>query len=166
VLAVIDLDYFKRINDTYGHMAGDRVLQAFARRAQRWLPDGALFGRLGGEEFGIYLPDCSEEDDSVRLEVLRADVEALEIAFLGNTIKLTTSIGLASVAEAGIDFDHLMAGADNALYMAKHEGRNRLKAFHPTLRIQKIVEAGKASRVSLSQKRVSRLSVRSHSNRR
>lgn len=161
VLAVLDLDYFKKVNDTYGHMAGDRVLQSFAYRVSSELSPGMVFGRLGGEEFGLFLPDCSEAAAAEFLETVRAAVEALDIRFNGNVLKVTASIGAASTAEAGLDFDHLMAGADNALYVSKRQGRNRICLFSLSMRLENIVEAGRETRLGLSKKRVSRISVRS-----
>jgi diguanylate cyclase (GGDEF)-like protein len=164
-LALLDLDFFKKINDTYGHMAGDKVLQSFAAHVSGRLRPGMAFGRLGGEEFGLFLPDCSEGEAIEFLEELRAGVEALEIRFNGNVLKATTSIGVAGIEEAGHDFDHLMAGADNALYIAKDCGRNRVSVFRLAMRLEKIVEGGRESRLSLGKHRVSRLSVRSRPGR-
>lgn len=160
-LAVLDLDYFKRINDTYGHMAGDKVLQSFARHVSSKLEPGMVFGRLGGEEFGLFLPDRDETEVAAFLEGLRQGVEALQIRFNGNILRITTSIGAASIEEAGMDFDHLMAGADNALYLAKNDGRNRVRRFHLAMRLEKIIEGSEESRVTLVKRRVSRVSVRS-----
>lgn len=165
MLALLDLDYFKKINDTYGHMAGDRVLQSFAHFVLSRLKPGMVFGRLGGEEFGLFLSDCSEAEAADFLEELRAGVEALDIGFNGNVLKVTTSIGVAGVAEAGLDFDHLMAGADNALYICKNQGRNRICFFTLAMRLEPIVEGGQESRVSLSKKRLSRIAVRSRPGR-
>jgi diguanylate cyclase (GGDEF)-like protein len=164
-LALLDLDFFKKINDTYGHMAGDKVLQAFAAHISGRLRPGMAFGRLGGEEFGLFLPDCCEAEAIDFLEDLRAGVAALEIRFNGNVLKVTTSIGVAGVEEAGLDFDHLMAGADNALYIAKANGRNRVSAFRLAMRLETIVEGGQESRLSLSKRRLSRLAVRSRPGR-
>ncbi|MFM2279156.1 MAG: hypothetical protein RLZZ444_1387, partial [Pseudomonadota bacterium] len=166
VLAVLDLDYFKKVNDTYGHMAGDKVLAAFGAHVSSRLPADALFGRLGGEEFGLFFPNCSAEQAYAELDAIRAEIEALDIVFMGAILRISTSIGMTTIEDAGLDFDNLMAAADNALYIAKGEGRNRVCQFHPAQRLQKIVEAGEDSRVSLSKRRVSRLSVRSHSNKR
>lgn len=164
-LAVLDLDFFKKINDTYGHMAGDKVLQSFAYHVSSRLRDGMRLGRLGGEEFGLFIPDCSKPDAVAFLEDLRASVEALEIRFNGNVLKVTTSVGAASIDEAGFDFDHLMAGADNALYLAKEQGRNCVCFFSLPMRLHRIVEGGHDTRVSLAKKRVSRVSVRSRPGR-
>lgn len=161
VLAIIDLDFFKSVNDCYGHMGGDRVLQAFGGFVQERLGPGMVFGRLGGEEFGIYLPDLELSEAREFLDALRGDVEALPIPFMGSPIRITISIGAASVRDVGVDFDHLMAAADGALYLAKEEGRNRLRTFLPTMRLHKIVEEGSETRLGMSEQRLSRMMVRS-----
>jgi diguanylate cyclase (GGDEF)-like protein len=160
-LAVIDLDYFKKINDTYGHMAGDKVLNAFARRVAGKIETGMIFGRLGGEEFGLYLPSAGKEETMAFLHDLRVEIESLAIDFLGQKIGLTCSIGVAHMDEVGSEFDHLLAAADIALYVAKEEGRNTLKMFAPAMRLRKVVEGEEASRLSLSPNRLSRIQVRS-----
>jgi diguanylate cyclase (GGDEF)-like protein len=161
VLAIIDLDFFKSVNDCYGHLGGDRVLQAFGGFVQERLGAGMVFGRLGGEEFGIYLPDFELSDAREFLDALRGDVEALPIPFMGSPIRITISIGAASVRDVGVDFDHLMAAADGALYLAKEEGRNRLRTFLPTMRLHKIMEEGAETRLGMSEQRLSRMMVRS-----
>ena len=160
VLAAIDLDFFKSINDSFGHMGGDRVLQTFGAHVAARLGPDMVFGRLGGEEFGIFIPGMSETEAGDFLEALRADIEALEIPFMGNPIRITISIGVASIRDTGPDFDHLMAAADSALYIAKDEGRNRLRFFSLAMRMTRIVEAGMESRVGLSETRLSRAGVR------
>ena len=102
----------------------------------------------------------SETEAGDFLEALRADIEALEIPFMGNPIRITISIGVASIRDTGPDFDHLMAAADSALYIAKDEGRNRLRFFSLAMRMTRIVEAGAESRVGLSETRLSRAGVR------
>jgi diguanylate cyclase (GGDEF)-like protein len=159
-LAVIDLDHFKSINDSFGHMGGDRVLQTFGAYVTQRLEQGMVFGRLGGEEFGIFMPDRSDREAGEFVESLRAGVEALEIPFMGNPMRVTISVGLASVRDAGVDFDHLMAAADSALYIAKEEGRNRLRFFSIAMRMHRIVESGTESRVGLAESRLSRTGVR------
>ena len=160
VLAVIDLDFFKSINDSFGHMGGDRVLQTFGAYIANRLGPGMIFGRLGGEEFGIFIPDMTDRQAGEFLEMIRSGVEALEIPFMGNPIRVTISVGVASVRDAGLDFDHLMAAADSALYIAKDEGRNRLRFFSLAMRMHRIVEGDQESRVGLSDSRLSRAGVR------
>jgi diguanylate cyclase (GGDEF)-like protein len=161
VLAVIDLDFFKSINDCYGHLGGDRVLQAFGQFVKERLELGMVFGRLGGEEFGLFLPEREMSQAREFLERLRADVEAMQIPFMGSPIRVTISLGAASVREVGIDFDHLMAAADAALYIAKDEGRNRLRSFNLSMRLHQVLEDGSEMRLGLAEQRLSRLNVRS-----
>ena len=161
VLAIIDLDFFKSVNDCYGHLGGDRVLAAFGKFVNERLGPGMEFGRLGGEEFGIFLPDVEASEARAWLETLRGDVEAMQIPFMGSPIRITISIGAAAVREAGIDFDHLMAAADGALYLAKEEGRNRLRMFSLSMRMHQIVEDGAEMRLGLTEQRLSRMNIRS-----
>lgn len=161
VLAIIDLDFFKSVNDCYGHLGGDRVLQAFGKFVNERLEPGMIFGRLGGEEFGLFLPGKELSAAREFLEQVRADVEAMQIPFMGSPIRITISIGAASVREVGIDFDHLMASADSALYLAKEEGRNRLRTFSLTMRMHQILEDGSETRLGLTEQRLSRMNIRS-----
>lgn len=161
VLAIIDLDFFKSVNDCYGHLGGDRVLGAFGKFVNDRLDPGMVFGRLGGEEFGIFLPDVEASQAREWLDKLRADVEAQQIPFMGSPIRITISIGAAAVREAGVDFDHLMAAADGALYMAKEEGRNRLRMFSLSMRMHQILEDGNEMRLGLTEQRLSRVNIRS-----
>ena len=121
-VAQLDLDFFKSINDQYGHEAGDRVLQAFAKLAQRYF-DQALFARMGGEEFALLLPDCDIDRAYAQLEGFRQQVETLPVEYGDITLQLSCSIGLS---EQGETLDDLLRHADDALYQAKHEGRNRV----------------------------------------
>lgn len=161
VLAVIDLDFFKSINDCYGHLGGDRVLQAFGGFVNERREPDMVFGRLGGEEFGLFLPEVEMSQARQFLEGLRADVEAMQIPFMGSPIRVTISLGAASVREVGIDFDHLMAAADGALYIAKDEGRNRLRTFNLSMRLHQVLEDGSEIRLGLAEQRLSRINVRS-----
>ena len=161
VLAIIDLDFFKSVNDCFGHLGGDRVLQAFGKFVNERLESGMVFGRLGGEEFGLFLPDREMSQAREFLEQVRADVEAMQIPFMGSPIRITISIGAASVREAGVDFDHLMAAADGALYLAKEEGRNRLRTFSLSMRLHHVAEGGGETRLGLTEQRLSRVNIRS-----
>jgi diguanylate cyclase (GGDEF)-like protein len=165
VLAVIDIDFFKSVNDCYGHLGGDRVLQAFGRFIDERLQPGMVFGRLGGEEFGIFLPGMEASEARVWLDELRAGVEAMQIPFMGSPIRITISLGAAAIREAGLDFDHLMAAADGALYIAKQEGRNRLRVFTLSMRLHQITEDNAEMRLGLAQQRLSRVNVRSRPGR-
>ena len=125
---VIDLDHFKRINDTYGHAAGDVVLQAVAERLHRETRISDLAARFGGEEFLILMPETSSEGATVAAEKLRAACEAEPVFYASPegaiTIPLTCSIGAASWRPGMGEPPDLFDEADRALYEAKRRGRN------------------------------------------
>jgi diguanylate cyclase (GGDEF)-like protein len=124
---MIDIDHFKRINDGHGHAVGDMVLKAFAATCAAALPESAIFGRLGGEEFAIALPDTPQAAALALAETLRAAVAALTIATHdGHDIAFTASIGLALMDAQDADVDAVLKRCDEALYRAKREGRNRV----------------------------------------
>lgn len=124
-LALFDLDHFKRINDTYGHQAGDAVLIAFAGVCQTLIPAAGIFGRTGGEEFmaGIAVGDVREA--ALVTEAIRQAFSAARIETEKGPISATVSIGIATAPAAKVDLDQLMSNADRALYKAKARGRNR-----------------------------------------
>ena len=126
VLLLFDIDHFKRINDAFGHATGDAVLQAFCRLATDRLPAGALFARLGGEEFGCLLTGTGTVDGYYAAEYLRNALALRPLKVDANCFRVTVSIGLATTAECGRDLQALMSGADAALYRAKRAGRNRV----------------------------------------
>lgn len=126
-VVVIDLDHFKRINDTYGHAAGDAVLIRIVALCQTHLRSIDVFGRLGGEEFGLVLPECSLGDAMAIVERIRA---AIATTLFDEQIvegAISASFGLASSDGNGYVLPALMAKADAALYQAKHRGRNRIE---------------------------------------
>ncbi|MCO6178568.1 GGDEF domain-containing protein [Ciceribacter sp. RN22] len=125
-IALLDLDHFKRVNDTYGHGAGDKVLCAFVAMVQDILPQDAVFGRLGGEEFAVYLPARNRGEAHAVCERLRRAAEALPVDWKGNRLTLTVSIGLCGDVPAGVDLGVVLGLADRALYAAKRNGRNRI----------------------------------------
>jgi diguanylate cyclase (GGDEF)-like protein len=126
-ILLLDLDFFKRVNDTWGHPAGDAVLKNVAVVANRTVRATDLVGRLGGEEFIVLLPQTTLEAARRLAEKLRANLEQSAILWEGQRITSTASIGLASTtASEHLDFDHLYNQADKALYMAKERGRNRV----------------------------------------
>ncbi|WP_319531556.1 GGDEF domain-containing protein [uncultured Cohaesibacter sp.] len=128
VLAVLDLDHFKSVNDSFGHNAGDEVLSDFAKVVTRHLPADALFGRMGGEEFAIFLPSGHHQVRGF-LEAIRADVEVAGFEHKGTPIPITISIGFVTVKQAGNEFNLLFTAADSALYAAKQNGRNCVRKF-------------------------------------
>lgn len=127
-LMVLDLDFFKQINDGYGHAAGDSALKAFAAAATDCLRGMDVLGRLGGEEFGILLPSTAVDQSESVAERIRAAVAKIAIDTEFGTVRFTTSIGVAQSQESDESVDVLLARADVALYAAKAGGRNRVVA--------------------------------------
>jgi diguanylate cyclase (GGDEF)-like protein/PAS domain S-box-containing protein len=138
-VAILDIDHFKRLNDHYGHAAGDAALKAFVDRVARTLRKGDVLGRLGGEEFGIVLYGAEEETLMALLERVRSDVAALSVSHEGEPLRFTVSIGASfwqpgdtvlAVAPGAADhsatIEAVMHAADEALYEAKGSGRNRV----------------------------------------
>jgi diguanylate cyclase (GGDEF)-like protein len=126
-LAILDLDYFKRINDRYGHPAGDAVLQAVATEAMRFCRSHDLVARIGGEEFCVIFGGATMTDAETAADRLRQAIRALRIPVDGGqTITVTASIGLAEIVP-GTAAAEILKRADTALYEAKRQGRDRLR---------------------------------------
>ncbi len=125
VMAILDLDHFKQINDTHGHQAGDHVLQETALLLRSNLRQNDLLARLGGEEFALLLA-ADQGTAAALLERLRAQMELNRCRFEGRLLGATVSIGAAGSLHFGYHLDHLTATADAALYQAKAKGRNGL----------------------------------------
>ncbi len=125
LLAQLDIDHFKPINDRYGHATGDRALQAFAGTVRASVRDTDVLARWGGEEFVLMLSDTSAEHARDLLERIRQAVQALEIAHSAGSLQLTVSIGIAQHL-SGDTLEHTLERADQALYHAKALGRNRV----------------------------------------
>jgi len=125
-LISIDLDHFKQINDTHGHAIGDAVLKHTVAICKQHLRPADLFGRLGGEEFGILLLDCSRDDGSLIAHRIRKAIDATPIDVDGRVVSFSASIGLVSTDSCGYELQQLCAEADSALYRAKRTGRNRV----------------------------------------
>jgi diguanylate cyclase (GGDEF)-like protein len=123
---MLDIDHFKKVNDTYGHQAGDQILQGFAGRCLKAVREGDMVGRYGGEEIVILLPE-TDRDLAVRVaERLGASVAEKPVQTTQGEITVTVSIGVAAQDENTPHFEALIARADQALYIAKHKGRNRV----------------------------------------
>ena len=130
-VAMIDIDHFKRVNDTYGHDAGDLVLKALTRLAHEFLAtntklNSPLFARLGGEEFLFLLPGAGAQTCLEIAESFRLEVASLKIELPGANLNITISIGTASYHADDSDIDAVLKRADTALYAAKAQGRNRV----------------------------------------
>lgn len=119
-VALIDIDHFKDVNDTFGHVAGDEVLREVSGALARSVRDVDLVSRYGGEEFAIVLPNCASAGALTVIERVRAAV-----ACLGGVAKVTVSAGIATAAGEGTEGDSLIAAADEALYESKRAGRDR-----------------------------------------
>jgi diguanylate cyclase (GGDEF)-like protein len=127
-LVLLDLDHFKRINDTHGHPTGDAVLRQFAEIARAYLRKSDLLVRFGGEEFCVLLPGEDEAGALVVADRIRAAVESASIPVGDQAIRVTSSAGVAAIrpdAERGLPW--LIRAADDALYRAKNAGRNRVE---------------------------------------
>lgn len=125
-IAMLDIDHFKKLNDTYGHEIGDRVLQAVgAKLARRLDGSGHLLARLGGEEFSVLMLGLDVDKGAALCETLRSEIESLRVAVDDQDLSVTISIGLAEIAGRE-SFSNYLAAADQLLYLAKSYGRNRV----------------------------------------
>jgi diguanylate cyclase (GGDEF)-like protein len=130
-LAMLDIDRFKLVNDTYGHQAGDRVLEQIGRIMQRQMRPSDLIARYGGEEFAVLLPETSLPEAAAALERLRLAIGQCQTAIAQRaTIRVSVSIGVAQWRERW-SLDELVQAADGALYAAKQAGRNRIELAAP-----------------------------------
>ena len=123
---MFDLDFFKKINDRFGHATGDRALQLFAETASANLRATDIIGRLGGEEFAAVLPASTLAAAAVAAERVRSAFEKAAVEIDDHPVKGTVSIGAAAAINPDSDIDELLALADKALYAAKKDGRNRV----------------------------------------
>lgn len=126
---MMDLDYFKAINDTYGHSAGDQVIKEFSGMMAREFRGTDITGRMGGEEFAVVMLYADRETARLKAEGLRSEVETFVFRHDGEQMHLTVSIGIAVLNGDIDDFDMLLSQADQALYQAKDRGRNRIVVF-------------------------------------
>ena len=124
---MLDIDHFKRINDQYGHQGGDQVLQIFAEACQEIIRSTDVMGRVGGEEFALLLPDTPMRAAFNLAERLRERINKYPYLAGDMLIEVTASLGVAELQRDDADFKALLQRADEALYGAKHAGRNRVK---------------------------------------
>ena len=125
-LALLDLDHFKKINDTLGHEAGDKALIAAVEAVKKVVKRGDIFGRLGGEEFVVVMRDCDREEAGKRGDEIRLAVAGAGFLHAGkHPVNFTVSVGVA-VIDPSCDFQTLVNRADEALYVAKNSGRNKV----------------------------------------
>lgn len=144
-----DLDHFKAVNDTYGHLAGDEALKVFGDLIRRSYRGSDIPCRYGGEEFLILLPDMTLERAYRRTERLRETLEATPVIYGASTIRLTGSFGVATFPQHGKTREALIAAADQALYAAKNGGRNQVKSY--SMAAETPQESGQAIPVARSE---------------
>ncbi len=133
-LLVIDIDNFKKLNDRYGHLAGDRILFNLSRVIEDSVRAEDIVSRYGGEEFLVLLTQCSKRSAYIAAERIRQNTEALETSYHGKDIKITVSIGSTHCTHPlKASPNDLIKEADEALYRAKNGGRNRCELFAPGL---------------------------------
>jgi diguanylate cyclase len=126
LVGIVDIDHFKRINDNYGHLAGDKVLKIIADELSKRLRKTDFMARFGGEEFALLIPSTPMTGAEQLLETLRAAIEACPFHFKGERVTITLSAGVSSFA-SGESADVVFERADQALYRAKRGGRNRIE---------------------------------------
>ena len=135
--AMIDIDHFKRVNDSYGHPMGDRVIKSLALFLKQRLRKTDFIGRYGGEEFAIVMPDTDQEAAHAVLNTIRERFSEIHYPAQPTDLCCTFSAGVVELKE-GTDGLIMASQADEALYRAKHNGRNRIERFHPTRQIATI----------------------------
>jgi diguanylate cyclase (GGDEF)-like protein len=128
---MLDIDHFKDVNDTYGHAAGDRVLQALATVCLATKRDADVAARLGGEEFALLLPETTDTAAMQFAERLRQQIRDCAPIVEGEKLPITVSIGIAGASMTTSGFQPLLNNADQALYEAKRSGRNRVVVWRP-----------------------------------
>lgn len=128
---VLDVDHFKRINDSFGHATGDDALRMVAAGCQAILREYDILGRLGGEEFVVVLPGATADESRVVAERVRRHLARMPIEAPDGTFRLTVSIGIAGLEGATDTLERAIHRADLALYRAKHLGRNLVAVFEP-----------------------------------
>jgi diguanylate cyclase (GGDEF)-like protein len=129
VVAMVDIDRFKAVNDTHGHAAGDAVIRDTAAAIRSQLRESDVVGRYGGEEFLMLMPGCGAESGRSIAERVRKRIEAVPTLYGEFALSVTASFGLASTKVSGMEPSRLIEAADSALYRAKSNGRNRVEEY-------------------------------------
>ncbi len=125
-ILIFDIDHFKKVNDTYGHQAGDEVIRMTASLVREMIRKTDVAGRYGGEEFVIYLPNTSEDKGSIFAERLRQKVEEMEVCYQAEVIHFTISVGICGYHNTLENHEKWIEKADQALYHSKETGRNKV----------------------------------------
>lgn len=132
-MVMFDIDHFKKVNDTYGHLAGDAVIAATAQTLKNTMRDTDIAGRYGGEEFGVVLHNTTGEEAAVFAERLRQAIQRRSVVHDAATIGYTISLGIAELNVGLSDHKKWMERADRALYRSKQTGRDRWTIYDPAL---------------------------------
>lgn len=135
-LLYLDLDQFKAVNDTAGHLAGDELLRQLSGLLKQHLRESDILARLGGDEFGVLLENCDAEHAQIVAEKLRATVQQYAFAWKGRAFELGVSIGLVNIRDRSLTLTDILSRADESCYAAKAEGRNRVHVYSPDERAQ------------------------------
>lgn len=128
-LVMMDIDLFKAVNDAHGHLTGDEVLKGVAHYLAAAVRETDVVARIGGEEFCLVLPECTKSSALTFLERLRADIFAMNFRSDGAEFSISCSFGVAFMDDSSLDANTLMSHADQALYQAKEQGRNRVMIY-------------------------------------
>jgi diguanylate cyclase (GGDEF)-like protein len=128
---MLDIDHFKKVNDTYGHQVGDQFLVQLAKLLTAHARGSDIVCRYGGEEFLLLLPGAGVDFARIRAEEIRQKSEVLVGHLEASLVKVTLSIGIAAYPDHGKDWTEVVRRADDALYKSKHAGRNRVTVWHP-----------------------------------
>ncbi|MDD2688563.1 MAG: GGDEF domain-containing protein, partial [Candidatus Omnitrophica bacterium] len=129
---IVDLDYFKKYNDHYGHLVGDVILREVTKEIKENIRQVDFMGRYGGEELSIVLTETDKEKAGFAAERIRQAIESKSIRAYDEDLKITVSIGLATFPDDSPDIQGLIERGDEALYIAKEAGRNQVRVFNPT----------------------------------
>lgn len=126
---IFDLDWFKQVNDLYGHLTGDWILKTVVEHCRQFIRNVDTFGRIGGEEFAVFLPTCTADKAALLAEILRDAIEKIDCSGSGHPIKTSASFGVTSTDRSGYELRQLFRDADIALYLSKNQGRNKVTLF-------------------------------------
>jgi diguanylate cyclase (GGDEF)-like protein len=129
-LLYVDLDFFHRINDSFGHLAGDELLRRITKVLQSSLRDGETLARIGGDEFAVLLENCSAEFAHSAATQIRDAVQAWQFDWNGKSYQVGVSVGVVAITKLSPSLSAVMSEADTACFTAKEQGRNRVFAFH------------------------------------
>jgi diguanylate cyclase (GGDEF)-like protein len=132
-LVMFDIDHFKKVNDTYGHVAGDAVIRATAQVLRTTMRETDIAGRYGGEEFGVVLTGTGATDATHFAERLRTAIASNPVQHHANTIAYTISLGIAELEQGIVEHKHWIERSDRALYHSKQNGRNRHTLYEQTI---------------------------------